>query len=59
VWFEEGGVEDGVNVHGRGEGETKGRMAYGFDDQEGPQTLIIQLVTGAIRMDVAAEEPDE
>ena len=59
VWFEEGGMEDRVDAHGWREGETKGGTTYGFDDREGSQTLVVQLVAGAVRMDVAAEKPDE
>jgi hypothetical protein len=59
VWFEEGGVKDGVDAHGWREGEAEGRTTYGFDDWEGPQTFVVQLVAGAVRMDVAAEKPDE
>ena len=51
-------VEHGMDLHGRGKLEAEGCLANLGSDGERAETLVVELVAGASRSDVASEEPD-
>lgn len=51
-------VEHGVDLHGRGKLKAEGCLANLGGDGERAETLVVELVAGASRVDVASKEPD-
>jgi hypothetical protein len=56
--FEEGGVEDGVDAHGGGQVELVVVLADAAGDGEGAEEAIVELLAGALGLEVAAVEED-
>jgi hypothetical protein len=55
--LEERDVEHRVDLHGGGQLQTEGCLADPGRDGERAETLVVELVAGARRGDVASEEP--
>jgi hypothetical protein len=51
-------VEHGMDLHGRGKLEAEGCLANLGGDGERAESLVIELVAGTSRIDVASEKPD-
>jgi hypothetical protein len=52
--LEEADVEHRMDLHGRGKLEAEGCLAYLGSDGERAETLVVELVAGASRSDVAS-----
>ena len=57
ILFEQGNVEDIVDLHGWRKLEAEGTSANGFDDFERAKSFGIQLAAGAVCLDVLAHQP--